>query len=210
MSHRKFEHPRSGSLGFLPRKRTKHHRGRIRKFPKDNPSDPVHLTAFAGFKAGMTHTVRDIERQGSKLNKKELVEAVTIIECPPMTVVGVVGYIETPRGLRSLATVWANSLSDSFRRHFYKNWFKSKKKAFTKYAQKWNANQTDKNSVHRDFERIRKFCTVVRVVVHSHFGELKNFRQRKAHVMEIQLNGGSVADKLEWVKGKLEQQIKVS
>ena len=93
MSHRKFEHPRSGSLGFLPRKRTKHHRGRIRKFPKDNASDPVHLTAFAGFKAGMTHTVRDIERPGSKLNKKELVEAVTIVECPPMTIVGAVGYI---------------------------------------------------------------------------------------------------------------------
>jgi hypothetical protein len=28
MSHRKFEHPRCGSLGFLPRKRTKKHRGK--------------------------------------------------------------------------------------------------------------------------------------------------------------------------------------
>ena len=55
MSHRKFEHPRRGSLGFLPRKRTKHHRGRVRKFPKDDQTKPVHLTAFVGFKAGMTH-----------------------------------------------------------------------------------------------------------------------------------------------------------
>ena len=38
MSHRKFEAPRSGNLGFLPRKRTKHHRGRIRSFPKDDAS----------------------------------------------------------------------------------------------------------------------------------------------------------------------------
>jgi hypothetical protein len=28
MSHRKFEHPRHGSLGFLPRKRANRHRGK--------------------------------------------------------------------------------------------------------------------------------------------------------------------------------------
>lgn len=28
MSHRKFEHPRHGSLGFLPRKRASRHRGK--------------------------------------------------------------------------------------------------------------------------------------------------------------------------------------
>jgi len=54
MSHRKFEAPRHGSLGFLPRKRSKSHRGRIRSFPKDVQSQPPHLTAFMGFKAGMT------------------------------------------------------------------------------------------------------------------------------------------------------------
>jgi len=40
----------------------------------------VHLTAFAGYKAGMTHIVRDLDRPGSKMHKKEVVEAVTIIE----------------------------------------------------------------------------------------------------------------------------------
>jgi large subunit ribosomal protein L3e len=54
--------------------------------------------------------VRDKERKAAKGNKKEVseqVEAVTVIETPPMRVVGLVGYIETPRGLRALATVWA-------------------------------------------------------------------------------------------------------
>jgi len=92
MSHRKFENPRHGSLGFLPRKRTKHHRGRVRKFPKDDKTRQVHLTAFVGFKAGMTHVVREINKPGSKLNKKECVEAVTIVECPRMNVVGITGY----------------------------------------------------------------------------------------------------------------------
>jgi hypothetical protein len=34
MSHRKYEAPRHGSLGFLPRKRAARHRGRVKAFPK--------------------------------------------------------------------------------------------------------------------------------------------------------------------------------
>ncbi|KAI0215970.1 60S ribosomal protein L3 [Massospora cicadina] len=132
MSHRKFEAPRHGHLGFLPRKRAARHRGKVKTFPKDDPTKPVHMTAFMGYKAGMTHIVREADRPGSKLHKKEVVEAVTIIETPPLVVVGVVGYIETPKGLRALGTVWAQHLSDEVKRRFYKNWYLSKKKAFTR------------------------------------------------------------------------------
>lgn len=65
MSHRKYEAPRHGSLGFSPRKRTKKHHGKIRSFPKDDASKAPHLTAFVGYKAGMTHVVREIDRPGS-------------------------------------------------------------------------------------------------------------------------------------------------
>lgn len=58
----------------------------------------------------------------TEINKKEIVEAVTIIETPPMVAVGVVGYIETPHGLRALLTVWAEHMSEDCRRRFYKNW----------------------------------------------------------------------------------------
>jgi large subunit ribosomal protein L3e len=70
-SHRKFEAPRHGSLGFLPRKRARRHRGKVKSFPKDDPKKPVHLTAFMGYKAGMTHIVRDLDRPNSskQLNK---------------------------------------------------------------------------------------------------------------------------------------------
>ena len=71
----------------------------------------------------MTHTVREANRPGSKVNKKEIVEAVTIIETPPMVCVGVVGYIETPRGLRALKTIWAQHLGEECKRRFYKNWY---------------------------------------------------------------------------------------
>jgi large subunit ribosomal protein L3e len=32
---------------------------------QDDPSKPVHLTAIMGYKAGMTHVVRDLDRPGS-------------------------------------------------------------------------------------------------------------------------------------------------
>lgn len=56
------------------------------------------------------------------MNKKETVEAVTIVETPPMVIVGVVGYIQTPKGLRAFKTVFAEHLSEDCRRRFYKNW----------------------------------------------------------------------------------------
>ena len=129
-----YYHCTARNMGFLPRKRADRMRGRIRKFPDDDASQACHLTAFMCYKAGMTHIVRDLELPGSKMHKKEIVEAVTVLECPPMIVVGLVGYATTPRGLRCLTTVWAQHLPDQFKRRYYKNWAASKKKAFTKYA----------------------------------------------------------------------------
>merc|ERR1712019_96724 len=159
MSHRKFSAPRHGNLGFLPKKRCKNHKGRIKSFPKDDPKKPVHLTAFLGYKAGMTHVVREVDRPGSKVNKKEVVEAVTIIETPPVVVVGVVGYIETPRGLRTFKTVWAEHLSEECRRRFYKNWYRSKKKAFSKCSKKWQ-DEAGRKEIDRDLAKMKKYCKV--------------------------------------------------
>ncbi|XP_014669276.1 PREDICTED: 60S ribosomal protein L3-like [Priapulus caudatus] len=208
MSHRKFSAPRHGHVGFLPKKRAKRHRGRVKAFPKDDPSKPIHLTAFMGYKAGMTHIVREVEKPGSKLNKKEVVEAVTIIETPPLVIVGVIGYIETPRGLRTLKTVFAEHLSEDCRRRFYKNWYKAKRKAFTKYAKKWQ-DEVGKKQIDREFEKMKKYCTVIRVVAHTQMKLLRK-RQKKAHIMEIQLNGGTIAEKVQWACDHLEKAVPIS
>ena len=207
MSHRKYENPRSGSLAFLPRRRTRHHRGRVRSFPKDDKSKPIHLTAFMGYKAGMTHVARHHERrEGKKIIKKDIVEPVSIIECPPIKIVGVVGYVETPRGLRALSTVYAQHLSDELKRRFYKNWNTAKKKAFSHYAKRYEEPDKSKNSIKRDLERIKKYCHVVRVLVHTQMSKL-NLRPRKAHLFEIQVNGGNITQKVDWAVGKFEGEV---
>lgn len=206
MSHRKFEHPRCGSLGFLPRKRCTHHKGRVRSFPKDDKEKAPHLTAFMGYKAGMTHILREVRKPGSKIDKKNTVEAVTIVEAPPMIVVGLVGYVETPRGLRALTTVWTEHLSESIKRRFYKNWYHSKKKAFDRYAQRV-ADESNKD-LETELERMKKFCQVIRVLAHTQIKKV-GLRQKKAHLMEIQINGGNAAAKVQWGYDLFERKVPV-
>jgi len=205
MSHRKYEAPRHGSSAFKPRKRSKKHRGKIRKFPKDDATKVPHLTAFMGYKAGMTHIVREVDKPGSKIHKKEVVEAVTIIECPPILVVGVVGYIQTPRGLRTLTTVWTEHLNEELRRRFYKNWYKSKRKAFTKYVKK---HAGEKKDIINELNRIKRYCQVVRVIAHTQV-RLVPVGQKKAHVMEIQVNGGTIPEKVDFAYKLFEKPFTV-
>jgi large subunit ribosomal protein L3e len=155
-----------------------------------------------GYKAGMTHILREVNKPGSKLHQKEIVEAVTIIETPPVVIVGLVGYVETPRGLKALSTLWAQHLSEECKRRFYRNWVQSKKKAFAKYAAKFETNYA------KVLNRIKKYCSVVRVLVHTQT-QLLSLKQKKAHIMEVQVNGGSIADKVDWAYKHFEQKVAV-
>merc|ERR1712002_483086 len=207
MSHRKFSAPRHGSLGFLPKKRSRRHRGKVKAFPKDDKTKPCHMTAFLGYKAGCTHVVRQVDRAGSKVNKKEVVETCTIVETPAMVVVGIVGYIDTPRGLRTFKTIWAEHLSEECKRRFYKNWYKSKKKCFSKTSKKWS-DEMGKAEIEKDLAKMKKYCSVIRVIAHTQMKLMKK-RQKKSHIMEIQINGGTVANKVEFAKEHLEKHVPV-
>jgi len=209
MSHRKFEAPRHGSKGFLPRKRARRHLGRIKSYPKDNTAQKPHLTGFIGYKAGMTHIVREVNRQGAKMNKKEVIEPVTIIETPPMIAIGIVGYVETPRGLRTFKTVWTQHISDEAKRRAYKNWGNSKKKAFSKHLEQWNKNKPGcSESLAKTLDKMRKYCCCIRLIAHTQM-KLLPLKQKKAHIIELQVNGGSISDKVDFAHGLFEDQISI-
>jgi len=164
------------------------------------------MTAFIGYKAGMTHILRDVNKPGSKLHKKEAVEAVSIVETPPMIVVGLVGYVQTPRGLRTLNTVWAQHLEESVKRRFYKNWYRAKRKAFDGYAARIAAE--DNKDVEHELARMKKYCQVIRVLAHTQIKKIK-LRQKKAHLMEIQINGGDVSAKVDFGYNLFERKVPV-
>merc|ERR1712003_370684 len=58
--------------------------------------------------------------------------------------------------------------------------------------------------------KIKKYCSAVRLIAHSQM-KLLPFSQKKAHIVELQVNGGqSVSDKVDFAVGLFEQQISVS
>lgn len=85
--------------------------------------------------------------------------------------------------------------------------YKSKKKAFSKYAKKW-ADPLGKREIDMDLARIKKYCTVVRVIAHTQMRMMKK-RQKKSHIMEIQLNGGNVSQKVDWARAHFEKPVSV-
>ena len=67
--------------------------------------------------------------------------------------------------------------------------YKSKKKAFTKYAKKYE----DKGSIERELEDMKQKVDetggVIRAICHTQVRRVKNLKSKKAHLMEIQVNG---------------------
>merc|ERR1719150_998574 len=56
---------------------------------------------------------------------------------------------------------------------------------------------------------MKKYCTTIRVIVATQMKKI-HVQEIKAHIMEIQLNGGDVAAKVDFGYEKFEQEIKVS
>lgn len=67
---------------------------------------------------------------------------------------------------------------------FYKNWYKSKRKAFSKYTKKYTDG---KKEIEAELEALKKHCTVIRVLAHTQVKKL-SFGQKKAHLIEIQVS----------------------
>jgi len=100
MGHRKKHAPRHGSLAFLPRKRAASIKGHLRHW-QDN-AEEINFLGFAGFKAGMTHITYIEDQRNSPYFGRELMKPVTIIEVPPLILIGIRVYNEDDYGKYAL------------------------------------------------------------------------------------------------------------
>jgi large subunit ribosomal protein L3e len=55
---------------------------------------------------------------------------------------------------------------------------------------------------------MKKYCQVIRVLAHTQIKAV-GLRQKKAHLMEIQVNGGTVAEKVDWAYELFERRVPV-
>jgi large subunit ribosomal protein L3e len=88
----------------------------------------------------------------------------------------------------------------------YKNWYRCKRKAFTKYAKKSADKPQD---IESELNRVKQYCQVVRVLAHTQVRKIK-LRQKAAHLVEIQVNGGDVAAKVDFAKNLFEKDVDVT
>ncbi|MFH1228946.1 MAG: 50S ribosomal protein L3 [Candidatus Aenigmatarchaeota archaeon] len=77
--------PRRGSMAFYPKKRARRIYPRIKSWPKVNDAKPL---GFAGYKAGMTHVMVVDGNPNSTTKGQHISKPVTILECPPISVLG--------------------------------------------------------------------------------------------------------------------------
>merc|ERR1719223_96895 len=108
------------------------------------------------------------------------------------------------------AWMWAGHLNEEVKRRFYKSWHTSKQKAFVKYQKRWSeaSKAGGDEPMKAELERAKKYCKVIRAICHTQVS--KAYKQKKAHIKEIQVNGGSVSQKVDFIKNLFEQQVKVT
>lgn len=110
MAHRKKHAPRHGSLAFLPRKRATQIKGRVRNWL--DSSEEINFLGFAGFKAGMTHITYIEDQKNSPYYGKELMKPVTVIEVPPLILIGIRVYNEDDYGKYIVGELYTTEFND--------------------------------------------------------------------------------------------------
>ncbi len=109
----KINRPRRGSMAFYPRKRASEIVAKFRTWVDPKLGRPM-LLGFAAYKAGMAHVVMIDDRQTSPFYGKEVVRPVTILDAPPLRILGFRCYTFDPYKVAELTVgeVWAELPED--------------------------------------------------------------------------------------------------
>ncbi len=166
-------------MQFWPRKRAKRILARVRSWPTINQAKPL---GFLGYKVGMTHVMAVDNRPKSMTVNDTIAIPTTIIECPPIKVMGLVFYGYGLSGWHTTATILANPLDAELQR------------AIQLPKQKSSATIPD------SFDDLR-------LLVFSQ-PSLTTIGTKKPTIWELPL-GGSKEEKLAYAQEKLGKEIRV-
>jgi len=176
--------PREGSLAFYPRKRAARIYPNIDTYPSVDKTIPL---AFAAYKVGMGHIIALDARKNSPTYGLQISVPVTILEAPPLKVIGVRVYQKTTKGLKALTEVYAKELPKELER---------KVKIESNYSE-------------QKVEEIKKLVekiSNVRVIVATQ-PKKAGIGRKKPEVFEIEIGGKSVEEKIEYALNLLGKEI---
>ncbi len=180
--------PKRGSRAYSPRKRAKRIVGRIDYWPE--VEEGPQLLGFAGYKAGMTHVFIVEDRERSPDWGKEVFTPVTVLDTPPMLILGLRAYTKTPYGLKALTEAWVKDLPKDLGR-------------VVKPLPRNNPEEALERIASR-LEEVAEF----RVIAATQPREA-GVSKKKPELMEIKVGGGTKEEQFEYAKGLLGRTIRV-
>ncbi|MHA1380249.1 MAG: 50S ribosomal protein L3 [Candidatus Helarchaeota archaeon] len=192
MGHRKQSAPRHGSLSYRPRKRAQNPNGKIKSWPNYD-GDPSVL-GFMGYKAGMTHIIFVENRKTSPFFGQEISKAVTILDCPPISICAVKAYIYTDYGLKTIGEAWAGELNDDLSRVLPLPKEYDTDKALVDFEDKINPYKDSK-------------LLELRLLAHTQ-PRLTSVAKKKPDLMEIKVAGGQFDELIKYCKDMLGNEIR--
>lgn len=178
--------PKRGTKAFYPRKRASRIYPSLSVYPE---SEKPKALAFAGYKAGMTHAIIFDNKKGSPTFGQEIQVPVTILECPPLKVIAVRAYHDTPDGTKVFSEVFSKDLPKELARKTKVGKFKTDEKL----AQ-----------IEKESEKISR----VRFVISTNPRQTA-FAKKTPEIFEIEIGGKSAKEKIEFAKSLLGKEIKV-
>lgn len=181
--------PKRGSRAFSPRKRAKDIAGRIDFWPEVD--EGPQLLGFAGYKAGMTHVILIEDRERAPDYGREVRNAATVVDAPPMVVCAVRAYVKTSEGLEALTEAWMEKPPADIRRRV-----KPLTPTPPEEALEIIASELDK-------------VAELRVIAATQ-PRLSSVPKKKPELMEIKIGGGTKEEQLSFARGLLSKTVKVS
>ena len=177
--------PRKGSVAFSPRKRAAKETPRIKSWPEN--TEPS-LLGFAGYKVGMTHVIMEDNVKNSPTEGMEVATPVTILEIPPMVVMGIRAYEKTTKGLKTILDVMADNLTDEL----------SRKISMPK--------DYDTNSNLEKLKEIIDSVEDIKVIMHTN-PKNTSIPKKKPEIIEFGVGGKNVEEKLNYAQEILGKEI---
>ena len=179
--------PRKGSVAFSPRKRVARETPRIKSWPSN---EEPKLLGLAGYKVGMTHAMVVDNDKNSPTSGMEVFTPVTVLEVPPIVIMGIRSYEKTNHGLKAITEVIADNLDED-----------SRKITLPKDYDQSEAIAKIQDALEKTEE--------IKVVVHTN-PKLASVPKKKPEIFEVAIGGSSVEEKLNTALELLGKEVRAS
>ena len=180
--------PRAGSLAFFPKKRARRIYPRIDTWPK---SEKTKTLGFAGYKAGMAHVITIDTRKNSPTKGEEISLPVTVLDCPPLLVLGVCAYKMTPYGYVAFTEVLDDKVKDD-------------KDLKRKIIVGKHKKEERIKSIENNLDKIKK----IRLIVSTQ-PRKSGLNKKTPEIFEIEVGGPNIQENWNYAKSLIGNEIKV-